>query len=134
MRALLKLLRSRLRAVWRKLTRGPQRYSFKVIRFVREQDGEPATDFMVCVAPILARNSRVKRGYLARVAYEGAEEEHVALCLAAHAPDESLVREVCAVFTPMFSKDEHLDVLFVRPEQEAELAAVCTPFFNSLEA
>jgi len=121
-------------AVSRRFTRGPQRYSSKVIRFVREQDGEAAADFAVCVAPILARDSRVKRAYLARVTYEGGGEELVALCLVASAPDESLVREVCAVFTPMFSKDEHLDVLFVRPEQEAELAAVCTPFFNSLEA
>jgi hypothetical protein len=34
----------------------------------------------------------------------------------------------------MFGRDQHLDVLFVRAEQEAELAAVCRPFFNSLEA
>lgn len=121
-------------AVWRRFTRRPQRYSSKVIRFVREQDGEAAAEWMVSVAPILARDSRVKRGYLARVTYERADEEHVALCLVASAPDESLVREVCAVFTAMFRDDEHLDVLFVRPEQEAELDAVCTPFFNSLEA
>jgi hypothetical protein len=134
MRGVLKLLLAGMRSVWWKLTRAPQPYRAKFTRFVREQDGEVEDDFMVCVAPILARDSRVKRGYLARVVYEEAREEHVALCLVARAVDESLVREVGSVFRSMFGRDQHLDVLFVRAEQEAELAAVCRPFFNSLEA
>jgi hypothetical protein len=70
-------------------------------------------------------------GYLARVAFESASDEVIALCILAQQPQDSLLREIGAVFASLFGRDQHLDILFVDPDQERELARVCVPFFGA---
>ena len=46
-------------------------------------------------------------------------------------PDESLIREIGAVFASMFGRDQHLDMLFIDGDQEQALARVCRPFYEA---
>lgn len=104
----------------------------KTLRFIGEQDGVPEREFKERVVPLLAGSGIVERGYLARVAYESASAEVVALCLLAQQPQDALLRGIGAVFASMFGRDQHLDILFIDPAQEQELARVCLPFFGSV--
>lgn len=104
----------------------------KTLRFTGEQDGIPEREFKERVAALLDQACIVERGYLARVAYESASVEVVALCLLAEEPQDALLREIAAVFASMFGRDQHLDILFVDRDQEQELARVCAPFFESI--
>ncbi len=104
----------------------------KTLRFVGEQDGIPEREFKERVVPLLAGSGVVERGYLARVAYESASPEVVALCLLARQRQDALLREIGAVFASMFGRDQYLDILFIDRDREQELARVCPPFFESI--
>ena len=104
----------------------------KTLRFIGEQDGIPEREFKERVVALLDGAGIVERGYLARVAYESASAEVVALCLLAEEPQGALLREIGAVFASMFGRDQHLDILFIDRDQEQELARVCAPFFESI--
>jgi len=104
----------------------------KSLRYIGEQDGVPEREFKERVVPLLDGSGVVERGYLARVAYDSASPEVVALCLRAQPPQDVLLRDVGAVFASMFGRDQHLDILFIDGDQEQELARVCPPFFESI--
>lgn len=104
----------------------------KALRFIGEQDGIPEREFKERVVALLVGSGMVERGYLARVAYESASAEVVALCLLAEDPQDALLREIGFVFASMFGRDQHLDILFIDRDQEQELARVCPPFFESI--
>ena len=106
--------------------------SFRVgrLHFIGEQVGAVEQDLMSSLGRELNGHPNVTRAYLARVSYGGSLPV-VALCLRAEKEDESLVRVIGALFASIFSRDEHLDVLFLNENQESELARVCAPFFDS---
>ena len=47
--------------------------------------------------------------------------------------DQLLLERVRAIFAEMFNSQEHLDVLFMRDDQEQQLRSVCGPFYESSE-
>lgn len=104
----------------------------KTLRFIGEQDGTPEREFKERVIPLLDASGSVERGYLARVAYESASTELVALCLVAHQPTVGLLGLIGTTFASMFGRDQHLDIVFIDSELEPELARVCQPFFRSV--
>lgn len=56
----------------------------------------------------------------------------VALCLRARfGPERSLAESGGRIFASMFGSHEHLDIIFLTEVQEAELATVCKPFFET---
>ena len=74
----------------------------------------------------------IRRAYLAKVGFQPQNETAIALCLVSTSPDErSIVMRVGEVFRRRFAKDVPLDVLFLTPEQEADIARVCSPFYTS---
>ena len=101
------------------------------IRFLGEQDGVPEREFKERVIQLLHANGAVKRGYLARVAYEKVQSPVVALCLLPRKVQLELLREIGTVFASMFGQNEHLDMFFIDRHQEKVLARVCRPFFES---
>lgn len=102
------------------------------LRCIGEQDDIPERVFRKRVVALFGGSGIVERGYLARVTYESASAEVVALCLLAEDPQDALLREIGSVFASMFGGDQHLDTLFIDRDQEQDLARVCPPFFESL--
>jgi hypothetical protein len=99
------------------------------IRFLGSQEGHSERRFMEAVAEIL--RGTVERAYLARVEYRDNAPSAVALCLRSTGSQESLVESISAIFSRMFGREQHLDIMFLTEDQEHELACVCRPFFES---
>ena len=110
---------------WRKPQRKTEVHTQRAVGFVGEQDGEPERLLKEALVTEFRNAARLKRAYLARVEY--ADGVHVALCLAAP-EDPALVERIGVRFAGIFGRNEHLDILFLSPGQEAELQGVCAPF------
>ena len=125
-----------------------------VLTFVGEQDGPPermlkgklsglfATLSGAATAPkINARGvssrffegrTNVLRAYLARAHYGDPQAASVLLCLGVTSgADERLVEAIHSLFALHFNRAVHLDILFLNPKQEEQLAMVCKPFYQS---
>ncbi len=110
--------------------RSPETRTEKKVRFLCEQDGTPERKLKELLAPELI-SSGVERAYLARVEYGRSTEYEVALCLRAR-EDPSLVARIAEQFATLFGRHAHMDILFLDDSQEAEVTAVCTPFFRAV--
>ncbi len=100
-------------------------------RFLGEQDGMPEAELKARLIVVFGRRRTVASAYLARVEYPGQPSVAVALCLRTQPGlEQNLVAEVSEVFSKLFSQREHLDVLFLTDEMEAELKVHCHPFFS----
>jgi hypothetical protein len=98
------------------------------LRFIREQDGKPERILKSRLTECFKKRSDVQRAYLAQII--SGDLSGVALCLKTqHGPDETLVREIGAVFAGIFVRQEHLDVMFLSETQESALTSVCAPFY-----
>jgi len=73
----------------------------------------------------------LQKAYLARVHYGDAEVISVCLCLAVtNGADKSLVEAIQSLFAKHFDRAAHLDILFLKPKQAGQLAALCKPFYQ----
>jgi hypothetical protein len=101
------------------------------IRFLHEQDGEVERTVKAHMVRLFEQHGRVARAYLAHVDYGDPDAYDVALCVATvdGREDRALVESIADVFARLFGPDEHLDTLFLSPERERQLTAVCRPFF-----
>lgn len=101
------------------------------LRVVGEQDGAPERILKSRLVPVLQRHADVQAAYLTRVKVASSEEDGVALCLVSEAdPDEQLVGEIGQVFADVFTSDAHLDILFLRLDQEEQVAPWSRSFFS----
>ena len=116
----------------------------KDIRIFGEQDGEPQRDFKCEVSVFLRQLDEWRpldepvRAYLCRVTHPGDDNSgsfNVALCFATNSGAKDEIRGGAAsIFGRMFGTHEHLDVMFVDNNTEAELRQVCSPFVDTEEA
>ncbi len=114
----------------RKSRSAPETFSAPVIRFIGEQDGEPERELKDHFSAIFKDNPTIQRAYLARVFYGDATEFNVCLCIKTTSDeDPSLVKTIGDAFAAVFRTEEHLDTVFIRDDQEAELRHVCAPFY-----
>jgi hypothetical protein len=110
---------------WGKRRRKTEVHVQNTVRFVGEQDGEAERLLKNALIAELSVMPEVKRAYLARVQYP--DGVYVALCL--DAPDDQLlVQRIGSCFAKIFAQQEHLDILFLRPDQQVELERVCAAF------
>ena len=100
------------------------------VRFLHEQDGEPERSLKSELHGLLRLRSGVARAYLARVEYSDTPAYEVALCIAGP-EDPALVRDVASSFAKQFGRDAHLDILFLKVNEEAEVSRVCRPFYEA---
>jgi hypothetical protein len=99
-------------------------------RFVCEQDGPPEREFKKGLVAFLERAPFVNRAYLARVTYGTSSELHVALCVKGQPGQNRLFAERAgSIFASIFGSHEHVDIIWLMPDQEVALAKVCRPFF-----
>ena len=73
----------------------------------------------------------VERAYLALAEHGDETGVHVTLAIKSSCgEDPALIRKLMSIFSEMFSSHEHLDVIFVRQDQERQLRDVCAPFYQ----
>ena len=74
----------------------------------------------------------IRRAYLARVNFQSDTTPSVAVCIVSKRPeDKSLLIRVGEIVRRRFARDAPMDVLFLTAAQEAEIAAVCRPFYGA---
>jgi SseB protein C-terminal domain len=101
------------------------------LTFVGEQDGLPERMLKRKLSALFAGCKNLLQAYLARVHYRGARGESVCLCLSVSSgADKPLVEAIHSLFAQHFDRKVHLDILFLNPKQEEQLAAVCKPFYR----
>jgi hypothetical protein len=101
------------------------------LTFVGEQDGPSERMLKTKLSELFSESINLLKAYLARVRYREAGGESVCLCLSASGgPDKPLVEAIHSWFAPHFNHAVHLDILFLNPKQEEQVAAVCKPFYQ----
>jgi hypothetical protein len=101
------------------------------ILFRGEQDGPVERELKRRIISSFQPAMGIQSAFLARVSYGGSTEQKIALCLKANANDPSgTAIEIGKVFRQMFNPAESLDILFLNPTQEKEVAAVARQFFT----
>lgn len=101
------------------------------IRFLCEQDGPPEGELKAALIPTLAHCASVRKAYLARVELGDPSDYNVALCVSGP-EDSDVVKAVGSVFGRIFNVSQHLDIMFLNAEQEAELETVCRTFYPAV--
>ena len=102
------------------------------IRFLGEQDGQPERELKARWLPILSQSPSVRRAFLAIVSYDRAATYQPALCISQTGGDErALVDSLSIAFRQQFNSSQALDIMFLRPEQETQLAKVCRAFYEA---
>ena len=100
--------------------------------FVAEQAGVPEDELKRELVELFRGRESILRAYLAEVKYGKPDEFNVALCVAsAGGEDQELAGKIASIFRRMFGAREHLDVIFLRSRQEAELRKVSCPFYSA---
>lgn len=112
------------------MTPDPRLRRERRVEFLGQQDGKVERELKSELQHVLRRYPKVARAYLARVGFAPQVQKSVALCLMPRSAEErTIVDEVGALFSDMFSADTHLDILFLTDEEEVDLRRVCDPFF-----
>lgn len=101
------------------------------VEFLCEQDGSPERELKEQLANLFDGANWVTRAYLARVLLDGEKSPgSVALCVRGQpGPSRAFAEQVGKIFGPLFGRHECLEILRLRPEEEAELVKVCKPFW-----
>jgi hypothetical protein len=100
------------------------------ITFIGEQSGPVEDDLKSRFREILSRTPTVQSAYLARLSI-GDPGYTVGLCIRSSVGKDDLLQNCLArVFAELFRAEEHLDILFMQDDQEAELRKVCRAFYE----
>jgi hypothetical protein len=98
--------------------------------FLAGQDGQPERELKAELLDLFKRNINLHSAFLVRVRYSDSQDINVALCLGAIREDPELVTSVGTVFHKMFGTNEHLDIVFLTPDQLPEITMVAKPFYT----
>lgn len=103
------------------------------VQFLCEQSGPIETTLKEQLSKIFSSGGLIRRAYLVRVAYEERGPTSVALALrtSTDRDEPGFVGRVGATFASIFGSHEHLDILFVREDQEKAVGAVCSAFYSA---
>jgi hypothetical protein len=118
--------------IWfRKKQRLPEELTVPKITFMGEQNGVSEQELKSELNILFHKTTTVRSAFLARVDYGNSDEFNVALCIRSDmAEDFDLMREAGRIFSAQFGTHEHLDIIFLRMEQETDLRHVCKPFYE----
>jgi len=101
------------------------------VEFLGEQSGEIEDTLKRELLLEFVTRPDIQSAYLARIGFQPQGEGSVALCIASARPDDkSLVLRVGEIFRRRFARKAALDILFLTPEQESDVARVCQPFYR----
>ena len=109
----------------------PQKLTRLTTRFIAEQDGSTERDLKAAFVKVFREEPTVERAYLALAEHGDGTGAHVTLAIkSSFGEDPLLVRKLMSIFSEMFNSREHLDLMFIREDQEHQLREVCTPFYR----
>jgi hypothetical protein len=112
--------------------RPPQQVTVQKVYFLGEQDGPPEQGLKNKLVILFGQLRLVNIAYLAVVRYGDAVSPNVALCVRGQPGQNRMFAErVGRVFAAIFGSHEHLDLIWLTPEQETSLAKVCRPFYGA---
>ena len=118
-----------------KSKRHPEEIHPPQLCFIGEQDGPPERELKGRLAIFFRRDQSVQTAYLARVSYDDPSRIGVALCLRTQfGADPGMAEKIGKIFASMFGTHEHMDIIFLNEQQEAQLTKVCAAFFNASNA
>jgi len=112
----------------------PQAHTVSKVRFIGEQKGPSEKLLTTKLSQVFAAGGLVERGYLVRVSYgNDPAATNVVLAIRTKSGEEErgLLTEINGSFASIFGAQEHLDILFVREDQEKRVRTVCPPFFST---
>ena len=102
------------------------------VAFLGEQAGNVEDTLKRDLILEFATRPDIRRAYLARVTFQSDTTVSVAVCIVSKRPeDKSLLIRVGEIVRRRFARDTGMNVLFLTAAQEAEIAAVCRPFYGS---
>jgi hypothetical protein len=106
-------------------------FSVPEITFLGEQDGPAERRLKEAFAVLLHLDATVTRAYLARVIYDG-RTSGVMLGLLTDDEEESpkLAAQLGKAFAALFNTRDHLDIVFLSGELDAEISHACPPFYD----
>ena len=114
-----------------KPSKPPEHFTPPRIDFIGEQAGPVEDELKEKFCAVFSATPTVKSAYLARVSYGEPTGYSVSLCIRSTlGVDERLQHRLGEIFTSSFRKDQHLDTLFLREDQEARLKKVCKAFYE----
>ena len=118
--------------IWfRKKQRLPEELTVPKIAFIGEQNGVPEQKLKSELNILFHKTTTVRSAFLARVDYGNSDAFNIALCISSDTQEDAeLKREAGRIFSAQFGHHEHLDIIFLRIEQETDLRHVCKPFFE----
>ena len=98
------------------------------LEFLREQDGEAerALKAVLAVGRVHGSEAYLPSTGGVRAGRKGGS---CTMLVPSTAKDATIARHVGKVFVAQFSRNAHLDVIFVDAEQETDLRRVCKPFY-----
>jgi hypothetical protein len=109
----------------------PHKLTRVMTKFIGEQDGPSERDLKARFVEILREQRVVERAYLALADHGDGTGVHITLAIkSSGVEDLSLVRKLQGIFSAMFNSHEHLDMMFIREDQEHQLREVCAPFYR----
>lgn len=102
------------------------------IGFVCEQDSVPEREFKNALIPLLREHDKPVRAYLVQTRYVDNMELNVALCFRTEEKEDTyLLNESIKIFKVMFGTKEHVDIIFLDPNQEHAIRKISCPFYVS---
>jgi hypothetical protein len=112
----------------------PQRLSPPTVKFLGEQDGVPERELKVCFVELFRKQPTVERAYLVLAEHGDRKGVNVTLAMRCSSGDDhALIRKLANIFSSMFGSHEHLDVMFVKEDEERQLQGVCKPFYQTTD-
>lgn len=108
----------------------PQKLTGVTTKFIGEQDGPSERDLKARFVELFRQEPAIERGYLALAEHGDGSGVHVILAIkSSDGEDPSVIRKLMEIFGEMFSSQEHLDMIFIREDQEHQIRNVCAPFY-----
>ena len=115
-----------------KVPRPPEQMRVQTVYFLGEQDGPAEQELKNKLGILFGQLRLVNIAYLAVVRYGDAVSPNVALCVRGQPGQNRMFAErVGGVFAAIFGSHEHLDVIWLTPEQETSIAKVCRHFYGT---
>ena len=107
----------------------PQVMPASGIRFIAEQNGQFESAVKERIAAALAQHPQVQRAYLVSALYPDATTGVVLGVVCDAPPSQAVLSDIQRAFATIAPSNLSLDVLFLSPTQQAQVASVAKPFY-----
>ena len=107
----------------------PQVVPASGIRFIAEQNGQFESTVKERIAAALPKHPEVQRAYLVSALYQDSSTGVVLGVVCNGPPSQAVLSDTQRVFATIAPSNLSLDVLFLSPAQQAQVALVAKPFY-----